>query len=327
MNPFRMSTTLGALVLLGSLSWCRPLIAIDPDPGDPDPDTTLRVLGTLVADSTSLTYGHGTAFRMRFSKSVRGTLTLTGEGSGATWTKSVLGASIMVLGWTTDSVDRGSVAFAPSERVLVEVGVQGAVLDGASTRFVIHPAPNPWPDTAFGASGNPILAMGPEQTLATSNLLGSGLDYFPDEGTSLLPSPAGTIRLLVGTGSSWLLTGNGTLGDVQWTTVSKVLEPSPTSGIDNGYAGFSGAWTDANGRIWGVYHAEDHVGLPNIAGTQIPGFYATVALAISDDGGLSWAKRASLIRSDDEKDVSQGAKTDQGAAEPGVVASPDGKWL
>ena len=186
---------------------------------------------------------------------------------------------------------------------------------------------DPYPDTVRDEGGRAILALGPQQELAASNLLGSGLDYFPDEGTSLLASPAGTIRLLVGTGSSWLMTGNGNLGNVAWTAVSKVLEPDSASKFDNGYAGFSGAWTDTTGRVWGVYHAEDHVGLPDIPGTRIPGFYATVALAVSNDSGKTWTKEGPLVRSHAAKDTASGAKTDQGAGEPGLVASPDGKWL
>lgn len=186
---------------------------------------------------------------------------------------------------------------------------------------------DPYPDTVRDEGGRAILALGPQQELAASNLLGSGLDYFPDEGTSLLASPAGTIRLLVGTGSGWLMTGNGNFGNVAWTAVSKVLEPDSASEFDNGYAGFSGAWTDTTGRVWGVYHAEDHVGLPDIPGTQIPGFYATVALAVSNDSGKTWTKEGPLVRSHAAKDTASGAKTDQGAGEPGLVASPDGKWL
>jgi hypothetical protein len=186
---------------------------------------------------------------------------------------------------------------------------------------------NAWPDTARDASGKAVAALGPEQALVPDNQF-PDIQYLPDEGSALMPAPVNKVRLLMaGPGVSYLFTGTGSLGDVRWTQATKVLDSGALTDFDNGYAGTSGAWTDRTGKVWCFYHAEDHVDIPFMEGTQIHGFYASIGLATSKDSGKTWKKLGQVIRTKADKIVHDSKRTDQGAAEPGVVASPDGNWL
>lgn len=153
------------------------------------------------------------------------------------------------------------------------------------------------------------------------------LQYFPDEGTSILSRASGSISLLIAGGSSsWLLSGTSL---TSLTSAQRVLVPT-TGSWDNGYAGMSAVVSDDNGTLWGFYHGEDHVGLPNLPGTSIPGFYARIGLASSNDGGRTWTKLGYVIESHVPKHTTgDGAAfhADQGAGEPGALWSADGRWL
>jgi len=230
----------------------------------------------------------------------------------------------------------------PAQRILLVLAAiswSGPSLDWTTRRdsLVMKPRPHvsdclqvpmvQWPDTLRDANGKDVAALGPETRLLPPGVFPE-LQYLPDEGSVLLPAPKNRLRLLMaGPGDSYLLEGTGSLGDASWSGYTKVLSPGPKTEFDNGYAGTSGAWMDAKGTLWAFYHAEDQVGIPPMPGTEIPGYYASIGLATSIDTGRHWTKRGPLIRTRDPKIVGDSTRTDQGAAEPGVVASPDGKWL
>lgn len=187
--------------------------------------------------------------------------------------------------------------------------------------------PKPWPDTVRDAGGTAVAALGWEEALIPDDVF-PHLQYLPDEGSALMPARRNQVRLLMaGPGVSYLLSGTGMLGNVKWNQAKMVLDSGSLTDFDNGYAGTSGAWTDRTGKVWCFYHAEDHVDIPFMEGTQIHGFYASIGLATSKDSGKTWKKLGQVIRTQAGKIVHDSKRTDQGAAEPGVVASPDGKWL
>lgn len=187
-------------------------------------------------------------------------------------------------------------------------------------------------DTAGG--GEPLVpgegvevTLGPQQTLLGSEAL--GLTYFPDMATLRISSEPERL-LVVSVVSTWLVTGP-TIETLDAAT--EVLTPEEWSGtgplpIDNGYAGISGIHRVKSGTLYGYYHAEDHVDLPNLPGTDIPGFYARIGLATSDDEGSSWEKQGAVITSSQPKGWKfYDGQADFGAAEPGVVADPSGEYL
>jgi len=157
-----------------------------------------------------------------------------------------------------------------------------------------------------------------------------GLRYFPDEGTSILSYDP--FRIMVADGfakSSVVVTAavatNPLMNLSQATTV--VVPGTPTD-FDNGYAGISAVYRHADGTYYGFYEAEDQVGTGTIPGTSIPGFYARIGIASSPDGA-TWTKGGYVIESFVRKRTPDGVTVqyDQGTAEPGAIASADGKWL
>lgn len=194
--------------------------------------------------------------------------------------------------------------------------------------------PSAFAEQEFQINGQPFLWLGDEVVLVTS---ANGpyygnvprLDYFPDEGTSLLPSKnkdEATILLSVGK-SSWKFSSGSIVGMNDFAGYEEVFKPDTASTWQNGYTGMSGVWVNSTGKVWGFYHAEDQKNMPNIPGTQIPGFYASIGVAVSSDTGSTWTAGRRLIVSHTPKNVATTASADQGAAEAGVVASPDGKFV
>lgn len=185
------------------------------------------------------------------------------------------------------------------------------------------------PPGAGGGSGDPAIQIGDLQTLLPDgNAL--GLSYFPDEGTSLLD--AQPFRIMVADGftkSSVVVTASTDSAPLMnLAQATTVVAPGAATEFDNGYAGISAVYRHTDGVFYGFYEAEDQIGTGTIPGTSIPGFYARIGIASSPDG-LTWTKGGYVVESFVPKRTPDGVTVqyDQGTAEPGVVASADGKWL
>lgn len=157
-----------------------------------------------------------------------------------------------------------------------------------------------------------------------------GLSYFPDEGTAILSHDP--FRLMVADGlkkASVVVTSAATTDPLMnLTAATTVVGPGSGADFDNGYAGISAVYRHTDGTYYGFYEGEDQVGTGTIPGTSIPGFYARIGMAVSSDG-LTWTKAGYVIESFVPKRTPDGVTVqyDQGTAEPGAIASADGKWL
>ena len=166
----------------------------------------------------------------------------------------------------------------------------------------------------------PVIEVGEPSTLLENGQL--GLKYFPDEGTSLIRKAATLTLMLTANDSSYLVTGTDLKHLSQAT---RVLEPGAAGDFDNGYAGIS-AVVQLGSTYYGFYHAEDREDLPALPG-NIPGFYASVALARSDDG-VVWRKVGQVITSSQPKSyTAYPNQGDRGAGEPGAIVSRDGHYV
>jgi hypothetical protein len=77
-----------------------------------------------------------------------------------------------------------------------------------------------------------------------------------------------------------------------------VLRPGQANEFDNGYAGIGGIYKDGN-KVFGLYHAEDHVGKES-AVSKLRGQYAamfSIGLVRSDDGGRTFQKLGQALTS------------------------------
>jgi hypothetical protein len=183
---------------------------------------------------------------------------------------------------------------------------------------------------AAEVGADPQITLGEMETLLADGALGLG--YFPDEGTSLIADSP--VRLLVTDGlskSTFVLEAAAGASDPlkNLSSKSQVFGPGPAGSFDNGYAGASGLYRHSDGTLYAFYHAEDQEGLGTLPGTNISGFYARIGVAYSGDGGATWTKGGYVIESFVPKRVPDGVtiQADQGAAEPGAVVSPDGRYL
>ena len=184
--------------------------------------------------------------------------------------------------------------------------------------------------------------LGERRTLIEDDAL--GFSYFPDEAVSVIQREP-TLKLLIAAvtvdvdlarwppaevvAGSWLVEGS----DMEHLDQAReVLRPGSKGSFDNGYAGLSGVYIyprDPTGRtIYGFYHAEDQEDMPSLSGLAPPGFHASVALALSNDGGETWKKHGLILTSDKPKGwtayAGQGAT---GVGVPGFVLDPNGEYL
>ena len=113
----------------------------------------------------------------------------------------------------------------------------------------------------------------------------------------------------------------------------EVLSPGTGTSFDNGYSGLSGLYRHTDGRLYGFYHAEDWLTetgerTPTIPGTDVvPGFYASVAAAVSDDDGLTWTKLGQVLTGELPKDWTDPVSYDQGVCGPGAIVDRNGRYL
>jgi hypothetical protein len=205
-------------------------------------------------------------------------------------------------------------------RVFLPVFLSAVILV-AGCRKISQNAQMPAGDKTIG-----FVATGSVQTLMADNYM--GMRYFPDECLTLLHgnSQYAFRAFMAGPGVSYRLQG-ASAANVTDSII--VLSPGAAGTFDNGYAGISGGYYHTDGKFYAIYHAEDHEGMSNLPGTQIPGFYASVGLAVfSTDASTSPVKQGAIITSHLTKSQPyyQGQE-DMGCGEPDDLMEQSGKYL
>lgn len=110
-----------------------------------------------------------------------------------------------------------------------------------------------------------------------------GLNYYNDITVGVINNEPGNYQLITAAGtSSYILKGNS-LKELSELTL--VAEADPDAFYTN-YVGLGQLIQDPQGIIYSVFHAEQHDG--TILPGNIPGFYASVGLGISSDGGVTF---------------------------------------
>jgi hypothetical protein len=149
-----------------------------------------------------------------------------------------------------------------------------------------------------------------------------GLKYFPDGPVSVLATNPQYRVIFPATVSSYLLEGPDM---ASLHLVKKVLAPGEKGSFDNGYAGIYGVYCGgAKNRVLAIYHAEDHEGMKRFE-NGVPGFFASIALATSTDGGATFTKGGQIITGSLPKGAND--RLDQGCGEPSLVADKSGRYL
>jgi len=181
--------------------------------------------------------------------------------------------------------------------------------------------------SSFGCAADPSffsLSVDSETPLVPEGTL--GVRGWPDQGFAALPASAG-VRFVTAAadGSSYLVTG----ADLQHLdSASAVLAPGgdPRT-FDGAYAGLGSVYAAADGTLYGFYQGEDRDDIPAFP-SGVAGYYATVALATSADGGATWTKVGPVLTSEQTKpQLLTSKESDGGASDPSVVVSQDGRYL
>jgi hypothetical protein len=163
------------------------------------------------------------------------------------------------------------------------------------------------------------VVLGPPETVLADEAL--GLRAFPD-GCLAVVRTRPDCRVLVAAGVSSVLLDGPQMG--RFTRATTVMGRGKPGEFDNGYAGIGAAVRAGSGELLAFYHAEDQEGMAPIGG-GIPGFYCSVAMAVSADDGTSFRKAGRVLSGHTPKDPK--GSPDQGVGEPCVVADPDGEYL
>jgi hypothetical protein len=194
------------------------------------------------------------------------------------------------------------------------------LIAGAAWLLLVIRGETAGPDDGAPAAVEIMTTLGERQVVLEDGQL--GLRYFPDLALSFLQEGPSTRLLLVAGVSTRLLEGR----DIHsLRAIGESLRPGPPGSFDNGYAGIGGAVRDPeSGALWALYHAEDQEGMTPIAG-GIPGFFASIGLAVSRDDGKTFVKSAPVITSAKPKDRT--GRPDQGCGEPSAVIDRDGEYL
>ena len=161
--------------------------------------------------------------------------------------------------------------------------------------------------------------LGPPETVLADKAL--GLRYFPDGRLAVVKTKPDCCVIISAGVSSFLLEGPA-MG--KFTKSTKVLEKGRSGEFDNGYAGINAAVQAQTGELLAFYHAEDQEGMKTV-GNGIPGFYCSVALAVSVDSGATFVKRGQILTGQLPKNPT--GRGDQGVGEPWVFAEPKGEFL
>jgi len=151
-----------------------------------------------------------------------------------------------------------------------------------------------------------------------------GLRFFPDQNPVVLGTAPKLRVLMAAENRTYLVEGNDWMS---LDTAREVLTPEKRNEYDNGYVGIAGVYRTARGRLYAIYHAEDHVGVPRFP-SGVPGYYASIAMAVSDDGGVTWQRLGPVIKSAKDKSwTARPVQCDRGVGEPSLALDRSGKWL
>lgn len=158
----------------------------------------------------------------------------------------------------------------------------------------------------------------PETVLADKAL---GLRAFPDGRLALVRTKP-DCRVIFAAGVASVLLEGPEMG--KFTKATPVLAKGKPGEFDNGYAGINSVVRARTGKLLAFYHAEDQEGMTTV-GSGIPGFYCRVALAVSDDEGMTFAKRGPVLSGKSSKKLN--GLGDQGVGEPWTLGEPSGQYL
>jgi hypothetical protein len=151
------------------------------------------------------------------------------------------------------------------------------------------------------------------------------LNYYNDITVGVLNFSPTNVKLITAAGNETILLEGTDLKNI--TSYSSVLKPSIVSNntnkdaIDYNYIGVGQVIQAKDKKIYGLYHGEWHDG--SILPGNVAGFYASIGLAVSTNGGISFSKSSTeVIPNLYDKNFNNGAG-DGGYGEPSMLFNAD----
>jgi hypothetical protein len=154
---------------------------------------------------------------------------------------------------------------------------------------------------------------------------GLGLNYYNDITVGVLNFSPTNVKLITAAGNETIILEGTDLKNI--SSYASVLRPSIVSNnankdaIDYNYIGVGQVIQTKDKKIYGLYHGEWHDG--SILPGNVAGFYASIGLAISTNGGASFTKSSTeVIPNLYDKNFNNGA-ADGGYGEPSMLFNAD----
>ncbi len=151
-----------------------------------------------------------------------------------------------------------------------------------------------------------------------------GMKYFTDMGVANLSRDAAVRMLVTAASATYLVEGP----DMRHLEKARaVLRHGGPRAFDNGYVGVGGVYRHHDGDLFAFYHGEDRRDMPRLV-SAIPGFCASVGLAISRDDGENWEKLGPVLTSWKPRNWKAFARHNgRGAGWPDAVVDQTGNYL
>ena len=154
---------------------------------------------------------------------------------------------------------------------------------------------------------------------------GLGLNYYNDITIGVLNFSPTNVKLITAAGNETIILEGTDLKNISsYTTLLKpsiVTDNANKNAIDYNYIGLGQVIQAKDKKIYGLYHGEWHAG--SILPGNVAGFYASIGLAISTNGGASFTKSsAEVIPNLYDKNFNNGAG-DGGYGEPSMLFNAD----
>lgn len=152
-----------------------------------------------------------------------------------------------------------------------------------------------------------------------------GIDYFNDITVGVLNYSSTNIKLITAANTETIIIEGSDLKNM--TSTTSILKPSiidnnsNTNAIDYNYIGLGQIIKAKDNKIYGLFHGEWHDG--TILPGNVPGFYGSIGLCISTNGGNSFSKsNTAVIPNLYDKNYNNGY-ADGGYGEPSLTFNSD----
>lgn len=178
-----------------------------------------------------------------------------------------------------------------------------------------NPNPTPTPNYSLHLVSEPEFQVG-------ANL---GINYFNDITVGVLNYSSSNIKLITSAGTETIVIEGSNINNM--TSTASIIKPSIVdnnsniNAIDYNYIGLGQIIKAKDNKIYGLYHGEWHDG--TILPGNVPGFYASIGLCTSTNGGNTFTKSSNPVIPNIYDKYYNNGYADGGYGEPSLTFNSD----